>query len=423
MNHSMKNYTIFWVSQSVSQLGSAMTGFALILWAYTRSRSALTISLMSFCNYVPYIIVSLFAGTFVDRHSKKFIMLAADSMAALCTLAVLVLTLHNGLQMGHIYLVNGIIGFMNAFQSPASAVAVGKLVPKEKIARVSGMNAFSNNLIAVLTPVLAASVYAVGGLKIILMIDLGSFAAAFVTLLLIRIPEDRHSGEKKGQMLAGCREGFAFLITHRGILIVILSIAVMNFFSRLTYENLLSPMLLARSGNDSMVLGTVNAVMGIAGIVGGILVSTGRFAGNEVRMIYIPAILTFLFGDMLMGMGRNVVVWSVAGAAANLPIPFINTGLNLILYQRVPEVMQGRVFAVRNALQFSTIPAGIFLGGFLADYVFEPFMQREGAAASVLHLIVGEGPGSGMAVMFLCTGIMGSVFSFICFLLDSEPGS
>ena len=71
MKQNFNKYIIFWLSQSVSQLGSAMTSFALILWAYTQNGSAMTVSLMSFFNYVPYIIVSLFAGTFVDNHSKK----------------------------------------------------------------------------------------------------------------------------------------------------------------------------------------------------------------------------------------------------------------------------------------------------------------------------------------------------------------
>lgn len=77
--------------------------------------------------------------------------------------------------------------------------------------------------------------------------------------------------------------------------------------------------------------------------------------------------------------------------------------------------MQGRIFAVRNALQFSTIPFGILLGGFLADYVFEPFMATENAFAGILRIIVGGGAGSGMAVMFLCTGILGALFSIISY--------
>ena len=68
---TFKRYIILWFSQSVSGLGSSMTGFALVLWAYGQRRSAMSVSMMSFCNYVPYIILSLFVGSFIDRHSKK----------------------------------------------------------------------------------------------------------------------------------------------------------------------------------------------------------------------------------------------------------------------------------------------------------------------------------------------------------------
>ncbi len=78
--------------------------------------------------------------------------------------------------------------------------------------------------------------------------------------------------------------------------------------------------------------------------------------------------------------------------------------------------MQGRVFAVRNAVQYSTIPVGIILGGYLADHVFEPFMGSGSKAADALEKLVGSGAGSGMAAMFLCTGICGFAVSLLsCF--------
>ena len=134
-------------------------------------------------------------------------------------------------------MVNFVIGFMNAFQGPASAL------------------------------------FAIGGLKILLFIDLVSFVFAFLILLLvIQIPEDLHDKAEKKPMLEGCSEGFRYLRDNRGIFTIIITMALLNFFSRLTYENILSPMILARSGNDSIALGIVNAVMGIGGIVGGITI-------------------------------------------------------------------------------------------------------------------------------------------------------
>lgn len=413
MNRNFKRYIIFWLSQALSQLGSAMTTFALILWAYTQKGTAMTVSLMTFFYYLPYIILSLFVGTFVDHHSKKKIMLVSDSIAAICSLAVLCVSIKNALQIWHIYMINLIIGLTGAFQDPASAVALGNVVPKEKLEQISGMKSFSDNLVAVLSPVLAAALFACGGLKLILAIDLSSFLFAFLILLFVlKIPDDFPQKAGKKSVLAGCKEGFQYLRQHNGIFLVIVTMAVLSFFSRLTYENILSPMILSRSANDIVTLGIVNAVMGIGGIVGGIIVSSGKVKANSAKMIYISAMLSFLLGDILMGLGRNGFAWSLAGLAASLPIPFINAGQSVILYRNIPEGMKGRIFAVRNAIQFSSIPLGILLGGLLADYVFEPFMLTQNPITQVLQKLVGEGAGSGMAVMFLCTGISGSLFSF-----------
>lgn len=414
MNNNYNRYIIFWFSQSISQFGSSMTSFSLILWAYSQNGTAMTVSLMTFFNYVPFIIMSLFAGTFVDAHSKKKIMLVADSIAAICSMSVLILSTANELQIWHIYLVNTIIGITNAFQGPASSVVLGKVVPQEKITQVSGMNSFSGSLVAVMSPICAAALFGFGCLKLIIVIDLMSFLFAFLVLLsVLRIPEDIIKNTNRKAVFSGCKDGFLYLKHNHGVFIVIITMALLNFFSRLTYENILSPMILMRSSNNSIILGTVNAIMGVGGVLGGIVVSTGKVKANSAKKIYMSAMLSFMFGDIIMGIGRNGIIWSVAGLMASIPIPFIYAGQMEILYQNIPKDIQGRIFSVRNAIQFSTIPMGILLGGFLADCVFEPFMMLDIPLTRFLKMIVGAGAGSGMAVMFLCTGILGTLFSFI----------
>ena len=410
---SLKRYIILWVSQSISQLGSSMTAFALILWTYEQTGSALSVSIMSFCNYVPYILISIFVGAFVDNHRKKTVMLAADSIAALASLLILAFSMAGTLLAGHIYIFNAVVGTTTAFQQPASSVAIAKIVPKNKLANISGMNSFSSNLIVVFSPMLAAVLFSVGGLPLILLFDLLSFAAAFCVLLfLIRIPE-QIVREKFTSPFAGIRVGFHFLKNETGILHIMLTMAVLNFFSRLTYENILSPMILSRSSSNNVVLGIVNACMGIGGIIGGLLVSVKKESRKKANMIYISAAVSFLLGDLTMAVGRNVFFWSFAAFAASLPIPFITAEQNVILYKKIPEKIQGRVFAVKNAVQYSTIPLGILLGGYLADYIFEPFMRSDTDIVSLLEILVGNGAGSGMAVMFLCTGVCGFAMSIL----------
>ena len=74
----LKTFLILWSTQSFSQLGSAMTGFALTLWVYERTGSALQTALLSVCTYAPYVLMSIFAGALSDRWDKKKVMLVCD---------------------------------------------------------------------------------------------------------------------------------------------------------------------------------------------------------------------------------------------------------------------------------------------------------------------------------------------------------
>jgi MFS transporter, DHA3 family, macrolide efflux protein len=414
-DNKFRNFILFWLSQSVSQLGSSMTSYALIIWAYKQTSSAMSVSLMTFYSYLPYIIVSVFAGAFIDAHKKKKIMLWSDTIAAICSVAIWILLITDNLKIWHIYIVNSVNGFMNAFQSPASTVAMGIIVPRDKYAKASGMNSFSNSLLTVVTPMLAAFISSFGGLKIIILIDLITFVFAFAVLLLfIHIPEqlDKEAKDRKG-VFNGFREGVTFLHQHRGIWYIIISMAFLNFFSRLTYENILSPMILGRSGGNDRVLGIVSGILGIGGVAGGLTVSVVKLPKDNLKLIYFSAAFSFAFGDLLMGLGQNSYIWSIAAIAASVPIPFISAGMNVIMYNTIPKEVQGRVFAVRNAVQYCTIPIGILLGGALADYVFEPFMLSKNKLALLLQKVVGTGTGSGMAVMFLFTGVLGALTSIL----------
>ena len=80
--YELKTFLTLWATQSLSQLGSAMTSFALTLWLYQKTGSALQTALLSICSYAPYVVLSIFAGALSDRWDKKKTMLACDTFAA-----------------------------------------------------------------------------------------------------------------------------------------------------------------------------------------------------------------------------------------------------------------------------------------------------------------------------------------------------
>lgn len=198
----LKYFIILWLTQSFSALGSSMTSFALIIRLYQDSGSALTTALLSVCSYAPYVIMSIFSGAISDKWNKKTIMLVCDSFAALCTVITLILLKTGNLAVWHLYILNALNGLMNSVQSPASDVAVTLLTPEKHYQKTSGMRYFSNSLVSILTPVLAAAVMSFAGIETVFALDLLTFLAAFVSLLFfIRIPKIQKKHEDEESLL------------------------------------------------------------------------------------------------------------------------------------------------------------------------------------------------------------------------------
>lgn len=84
----------------------------------------------------------------------------------------------------------------------------------------------------------------------------------------------------------------------------------------------------------------------------------------------------------------------------------MNANLDVLLRLHIPVEMQGRVYSVRNALQFFTIPLGYLAGGALVDGVCEPLMAAQ-PAGSPLHILFGEGKGAGAALLFFFLAALG----------------
>lgn len=105
------------------------------------------------------------------------------------------------------------------------------------------------------------------------------------------------------------------------------------------------------------------------------------------------------------------LVWCVAAFGSYGMAVLMNVNLTTIVREKVPPEMQGRVFSAKDTLQNCSIPLGLFLGGILADYAFEPLMAAESPLQKALSKLFGSGRGSGIAVMFFCVGILGIIIS------------
>lgn len=224
---ALKDFFILWSTQSVSQLGSSITAFALTLWLYEKTGSSLSTAALTICSYAPYVIMSIFAGALTDRFNKKTTMLFCDVFAAVCTLIVFALFRTDRLVIWHLYALNAVSGLMNTIQQPVSEVAMTLIVPEKYYQKTSGFRSLSRSLISILNPLIATALYSFIGLHGVIAVDIGSFLIAFTALLFfIRIPETERIQSERVLDLA--REGLLFLKETPLILTLILFMSCVN---------------------------------------------------------------------------------------------------------------------------------------------------------------------------------------------------
>lgn len=406
----MRTYLLLWATQAFSGLGSAMTSYALVIWSYTQKGSALMTALLMVSSYAPYVLLSIFAGALSDKWNKKVTMLVCDTVAAMTTVVMLVLLQRDALQIWHLYLINGINGLMNTVQQPASEVAVTKVLPKKYYQRVGGLSYLASSLNSIMTPVIATAILGIAGMGAIVAFDLFSFGIAFVTLAcLIRIPEDGGESGEKEKLLVSVQQGISYLRKERGIFDLILFLAAINLIASV-YDAAFPAMMLSRNGGSERVLGIVNMVIGMTTLAGSILASLIKKPKSRVRVICNSLLFSMSTENFLLAFGRTPFVWCIGGFLGWIAIPLMSTNLNAIMRLHVPEQVQGRVYAVRNSLQFFTIPIGYFFGGLLVDQVFEPVMELQ-TKESILVRMFGSGKGSGAAFLFFVIAFAGI---FVC---------
>jgi len=418
----MKTFLIIWVGQFVSQIGTALTRFALLVWLYQQTGSAMDVALLGFFSFLPAFLISPFAGVWVDRLDRRKVMLLADSGAGLTTAALLGLYVTGGLQIWHLYAVQVLAGVFESFQSPAYAATTTLLVNKEHYARINGLRSLAQYGALVIAPFLAGLLLIWVGVGGVMIVDLSTFAVALVTLLLVRVPlpqQEETTVPGDNRFWADLRAGFRYTWARPGLVGLMLVYTGMNFAAALTYFSTLPAMILARSGGDQFALAMVQGSMGGAAVVGALLVSLWGGPRRKIHGVLSGAGLSFLLGDLLLALGRDLSGWVTGAAISAIFIPVLDSSNMAILQAKVAPAMQGRFFALFHMARQSLIPVGYLLGGLLAERWLEPGMMPGGDLAATFGWLVGTGPGTGIALMFVVTSLLGAGLCFAGYLFPA----
>lgn len=401
----MQAFIIVWLGQIVSVLASSMSQFGLTIWMYQRTESATAMGLMQVAFITPFLLLSPFAGVMVDRYNRKLMMMVSDLAAILATGGIFVLLLLGRLEFWHLYIAAALNGIGNTFQWPAYSAAISTMVPKEQYGRANGLMSLMEAGPGVLAPLLAGALLPFIGLVGILTIDVLTFLFAIAALLIVHVPQPRRTaaGEQgRGSVWHEAAYGFRYIFARPSLLGLQLIFFFGNLFFGIAYA-VFSPMILARTGSNSVIFGMVQSAGAIGGVVGGVIMSAWGGFKRRVYGVLLGWLLSAV-GMMLVGAGRGLDLWLPAVFLTSLVSPLVNASNQAIWQAKVAPDVQGRVFSARRLIAWFTNPISPIIGGTLADFVLEPAMRATGRAAMLFGGLVGTGPGAGMGLLVLFCG-------------------
>ncbi len=403
----MAGFTVVFIGQLISVIATQMTGFALTLWIYKQTSSATALGLAQTFFIVPFLVISPIAGAMVDRYNRKLMMMISDIGAGLIMTVVLILQAQGMLQLWHLYAANAAIGLVNAFQWPAYSAAITTMVGKEQLGRANGMMSLIDAGPGVIAPVLAGALIGIIQLTGILLIDVVTYGIAILSLAIIFVPQPKRTeeGEKaKSNIWKESMFGFKYIFARRGLLGLLCIFLVGNLFSGIAMT-LFAPEILARTGNNSVAMGTVQSTAAIAAVAGGLIMSAWGGFKRRINGVVWGWAISSLFGMTLFGFGRGLAIWIPTAMFMTVFGALINGSSQAIWQSKVESDLQGRVFASRRLIAWITQPITPIIAGTLADYVLEPAMKTQNAFSSIFGPFFGTGPGAGMGLLITLCGI------------------
>ena len=293
------------------------------------------------------------------------------------------------------------------------------MVPKEQYGRANGMMSLIEMGPGVLAPLLAGALLPFIQLTGIMLIDVATFVLAVGALAFVFVPqpartEDGQAGP--GRYAEGSRLRLPLYPGAAQPAGIAVGILLRQPVCR-PGQPAMAPMILARTNNNGAIFASVLSAGAIGGIMGGLVMSAWGGFKRRVHGVLLGWIAGGLLGPLVMGLGRDLPVWIIGSVLGAFVVPIVNGSNQAIWQAKVAPDVQGRVFATRRLIAWTATPITPIIAGLLADKVLEPGMQAGGALAGTFGGLVGAGPGAGMALLLVISGLAPALIAGASYLI------
>ncbi len=357
----------YWTGQTISNLGSSFTQFALPLLVYKLTGSAINLGITSAATFLPYLLFGLVLGAWTDRIDRKRMMIAVDIARTLIIATIPLFALLGILSVWWIYAVSFLHTTLTICFEAGQFAAIPNLVNQDDLVTANGRIQASYSAAGILGPLLAGVLLLVMPLAFLMSFDALSFLISAGSLALIGMSFNTIEKEKKTTKIsADVLEGLRYVLRHPVLRNISLMMALVNFISSTTYAQLV---LFARNqlqATDTQIsllfsAGSVGVV--ILALLAGPLRKRWSFSTVALGALMTEGLLTLLMAQVHW-YWLAVIIWTIASGLGIL----FNINTSSLRQAIVPNQMLGRVISIASVLAWSAIPLGSLAGGFAISW-------------------------------------------------------
>ncbi len=380
---------LFLISQCITLFGSTLVQMAIVWYVTIQTSSGVWVAAFTVCSYLPQFLVSFVAGVWADRHSRKKLIIGADSLIALVTFLMVLAIPHitdKTIILYSLLAMSVIRSFGAGIQTPAVNAVIPQLVPEDQIMRFNGINATMQSVIQFAAPAAAGALLTINTLSSTLLIDIATAIVGIGLLSAVMIPKQAIQSTETS-VLKDMKIGIKYTLSDKLIGKVL---TVYGFFIFLCVPaGFLSQLFVSRVYGETYWYLTAVELAGFIGMLaGGLLMSIWGGFKSRVTTICVGLIA---FGSLAIGMGlsKQFALYLTLMIIYGVAITMVQTAMTTLIQEKAETSMQGRVFGLLGAMYSGFLPVGMAIFGPMADGIpLQWIMVGSGIALIVLSIFV-----------------------------------
>lgn len=341
-------------------------------------------TLSTLCGFLPQIAIALYAGVWIDRYSRKKIIMIADAIIAIATLLLALFFLAGYQSIWLLFIILLIRSAGTGVQTPTVSAVIPQIVPKPHLMKINGMNSTITALIMFLSPAASGAIYAITAIENIFFIDVITAVIGINIMLLIKIPKHENALSTNLSYYQGMKQGLSYFRKNAFIQRLIIFLVLVLFIS--SPSAFLTPLMVSRSfGPEAWRLAVNEMVYSCGAAFGGVIIALWGGFNDRLRTTAVSCIAYGTFVIML-GIMPSFWLYLAFNFLIGITLPYFNTPITVLLQERIEPSMHGRVFSLIQAVYSFSLPLGMIIFGPLADIIS---IESIFIATGVLGLING----------------------------------